>query len=169
MGKLYKLKEIVALLPGDSKLQYNRERVLGRIATSQTRRVDNPYGGDFMYSSQKAEYATAARLYDRNAVCWAVLFFYFTEILNYSERQAAMDCMPSIGTLSAAVTGIENGESWTLTIENQFTEPVGRRIVGTAHRTDNPPELWSGEGIINSITHVPLNAILAPILSELGN
>lgn len=169
MGKLFKLKEIVALLPGDSALRYNRERVLGRIATANNRRIDSPYGSGLFRAPKAAGYATAAQLYDQNALIWAALFFYFTEILNFNEKQAAVGCMPSLAAMTTAVTGIENGESWTLTIENQFTEPMGQRIVSTAHPTNNPPEVWSGEGIINSITHVPLNAILTPILSQLGN
>lgn len=164
----FKIKDIAATLGGDDATQYRRERALGRIAMNMADHArDNP----LQEWTTAFKHATAARLYDRNAVCWSAIFFYQTEILGMSEQVAAYQALVPLDKFKRAIAGVIVREQWTFNIETETyaDRPKDCRYAVQVNSDKIPfkSKCSTNRNAIVSRTTVPLNRLLKPVLSRI--
>ncbi len=181
MERPLSIKEFVPLLGGDASLHTTRARALGRIATGLH---NEPSRDDvthlFKTGFRAGQHSTAVRLYDRDAICWAALFFYCTDILGLEEEVAKTDATPRVEDLHKAFDGIQRGERWTVVIAHEYYGDLkDREIHAAVYREGEPPKwiLDDNEDVFLGSTHpdaivsqtfIPLHKIVAPVLRKLG-
>jgi hypothetical protein len=164
----FTITNIADAIGGDSATRSRRARTLGRVAMNLSDIAsDNP-----LQEWQTAfKHATAAKLYSRDAVCWAAVFFYQTEILGLTEQVAAYQALVPLPELKRAIAGVIVGESWTLNFETEsYPNRVGCRYSAQVNSNYKPfaSQVSANKNAVITLTSVSLNQLLKPVLSRIS-